>query len=1095
MGDDVLGISLLGAFTITVGGHPIPDDAWRLRKAKTLIKLLALAPERRLHADRATELLWAGREEASARNNLHQAIFAARRALDSAGLEGRNRLELHEDVIALCPDDPVRIDVLAFEEAAASARAGRDPAAYRYALDSYDGELLPEDRYEEWTASRRDAVHELRLALGIELAELQAPEDPVAAIDRLRSVLVDAPLHEPAHRALMRLYVEGGRRQEALAQFQELKLGLRREFEDEPDEVTRRLYREILTRDAEEVEGEPARPSTAAAVSSPAESPNNLPRQLTSFIGRERELAEAAALLRNSRLLTLTGAGGCGKTRLALELAGQRAEDFADGVWPVELAALAEPELIGPAIAQALGTRLASDRAPEVALAGHIGDRRQLLLLDNCEHLVEPVAHLVEALLRHCPRLTVLASSREPLRVPGEVTWRVPSLSLPELVDHSPSEGSPEAESVRLFTVRAGQAAPGFALDDENAIAIAALCHRLDGMPLAIELAAARVGALTPAQIVERLDDSLELLSGGSRTAMTRQQTLRATLAWSFDLLDGDEQILLRRLAVFAGSFGLDAAEDICAEDPLQRQEGVALLGRLIDKSLVHVEEGPGDRRYRLLETVRQYAAERLQEAGERGAFERRHRDWYIELAESDPTPAGDLPARDRLRRLDSERDNLRAALASALADDPQLALRLTVALWRFWLMRGYLAEGYRWLATSLAAAPEHTADRARALLASCLVGLRRGVHARLHEFGAESVAIFAELGDHAGMFDAVEVSTACRAIVSGPAEIEALLGAHETLLVDGLPAARPPVWAAHTRAIAAWFRREYPQARQQFELALKLAGDLLADERPALWPLSYALITVASEAGYPLLLQEDTAIVGRRVGGEAAVAYILSNLAAIDRVEGAFHRAGELIEESLARFQALADVQGEAFALAALGNLARSSGDFERGRDLLERSLALRQKVGDRRGIGLTLGCLAVLHARSGDPAGGRAAAEQSRGWFAENDDMIGLSAAELSLACVALSAGDRIGARTHLQAAASVFGGIESTPQEGWALAVLAAMSAEDGEPAAARRWLDRASRHFELLGGDAGMAYCREVQRCPGVAAGVRSPSNPT
>jgi predicted ATPase/DNA-binding SARP family transcriptional activator len=1085
MGDDVLDISLLGAFSVTVGGRVIPDDAWRLRKAKTLIKLLALAPERRLHADRATELLWTGRDRVSARNNLHQAIFAARRALDSAGLEGRDRLELHEDVITLCPHDPVRIDVLAFEEAAARGREKRDPAAYRDALDSYDGELLPEDRYEEWTVSRRDAIHELRLALGIELAELEAPDHPAAAIARLRSVLVDAPLHEPTHRALMRLYLGGGRRQEALAQFQELKLGLRREFEDEPDEVTRRLYRDILTRGARE--DRPARPPTAAAVRSPAESPNNLPRQLTSFIGRERELVEAAALLRNSRLLTLTGAGGCGKTRLALELAGQRLGDFSDGVWPVELAALGEPELIGPAIAQALDTRLASDRAPEVALAGHIGDRQQLLLLDNCEHLVEPVAHLVEALLRGCPRLTVLATSREPLRIPGEVTWRVPSLSLPELVDHSPSGGALEAESVRLFTVRAAQATPGFELDDENANAITALCHRLDGMPLAIELAAARVGTLTPAQIVERLDDSLDLLSRGSRTAMTRQQTLRATLAWSFDLLDGDEQILLRRLAVFAGSFSLEAAEDICAEDPLPRQEAVALLGRLVDKSLVHVEEGPGDRRYRLLETVRQYAAEQLREVGERKSFERRHRDWYIELAESDPTPAGDLPARDRLRRLDLERDNLRAALASALANDPQVALRLTVALWRFWLMRGYLAEGYRWLDASLAAAPEHTADRARALLAACLVGLRRGVHGRLHEFSAESVAIFSELGDHAGMFDAVEVSTAYRAIVSGPADIEALLGEHETLHVDDIPAARPPIWAAHTRAIAAWFRREYPQARQQFELALKRAGELLADPRPALWPMSYALITVAPETGYPLLLQEDTAIVCRRVGADAAVAYILGNLAAVDRVEGDFDRAGELIEESLARFRRLADVQGEAFALGALGNLARSSGDLERGRELLGRCLALRQEVGDRRGTGITLGCLAVLLARSGDPAGARSAAEQSRGWFAENDDMIGLSAAELGLANVALSAGDRAGARAHLQDAASVFADIESTPQEGWVLAVLAAMSAEDSEPVTARRWLDRAISHFELRGGDAGIAYCREVERGPGVAAG--------
>ncbi len=889
MGDEVLCISLLGEFSVALGENTVADDAWRLRKAKTLIKLLALAPERRLHAEQAAELLWPGRDPDSARNNLHQAIFAARRALDSIGLEGGRYLELREELILLGPEDPVQIDAITFEELAAVARERGEPGAYRAALEGFDAELLPADRYEDWSRERRDSLDELRLGLEAELTGLEAC---------------------PA--------------------------------------------------------------ADGASSQGPA-----LPRQLTTFIGRERELAEAAALLRNAQLLTLTGAGGCGKTRLALELAGQLLGDFADGVWPVELAALGEPELVGPAVAQALDTRLASDRAPEVALAGHIGDRQLLLLLDNCEHLVEPVAHLVEALLSHCPNLTVLATSREPLRIPGEVTWRVPSLSLPKLGERSPS--APEAESVRLFTVRAGQAAPGFELDDENAVAVATLCHRLDGMPLAIELAAARVSVLTPAQIVERLDDSLDLLSGGSRTAMTRQQTLRATLAWSFDLLEPDEQILVRRLAVFAGSFGLDAAEDICAEDPLQRQEVVALLSRLIDKSLVHVEEGPGDRRYRLLETIRQYAAERLADAGEREGFERRHRDWYVELAESDPTPAGDLPARDRLRRLDLERDNLRAALATALADDPQVALRLAVALWRFWLMRGYLAEGYRWLAASLAAAPEHTADRARALLASCLVGMRRGVHARLHEFGAESIAIFAELGDHAGMFDAVEVSTACRAIVSGPADIEALLDEHETLHVDDLPAARPPTWAAHTRAIAAWFRCEYPQARQQFELALNRAGELLAEPRPALWPLSYALITVAPEAGYPLLLQEDTAIVGRRVGGEAAVAYILGNLAVVDRVQGDFDRAGELIEESLARFQALADVQGEAFALGALGNLARSSGDFERGRELLGRSLALRQEVGDRRGTGITLGCLAVLLARSGDPAGARAAPPNS--------------------------------------------------------------------------------------------------------------------
>ena len=986
----MLCIGLLGAFSASFGDSVIADDAWRLRKAKTLIKLLALAPERRLHVEEAAELLWAGRDPDSARNNLHQAIFAARRALDSIGLEGSRYLELREELILLSPEDPVRIDTVAFEEQAAAAREQGEPGAYRSALEGFDAELLPADRYEDWSRERRNSLEELRLALEAELAELEPRSEP--------------------HRA-----GAGG-----------------------PE----------------------------------------LPSQLTSFIGRERELAEAAALLRDARLLTLTGAGGCGKTRLALQLAGQRREDFADGVWPVELAGLGEPELVGPALAQALDTRLASDRAPEIALAGHIGDRRQLLLLDNCEHLVEPIARLAAALLGHCPNLTVLATSREPLRIPGEVTWRVPSLSLPKLIAGAPAAESLAAESVRLFATRAAQAAPGFELDDDNSTAVASLCHRLDGMPLAIELAAARVNVLTPAQIVERLDDSLDLLSAGARTAMTRQQTLRATLAWSFELLEAGEQVLLRRLAVFAG-FGLEAAEDVCAEDPLRRSEAVALLGRLVDKSLVHVEEGPGDRRYRLLETVRQYAAERLEEAGERASLERRHRDWYVELAESDPTPAGDLPARATLRGLHRERDNLHAALASALAADPQAALRLAVALWRFWLMRGYLAEGYRWLTAALAAAPEATAVRARALLATCVIGLRRGVHGRIHEFAAESVAIFRELEDRAGMFDAVEVSAAYRAIVSPAPDIERLVRGHEALVAEDLPARRPPMWAAHTRGIAAWFRREYAPARGQLEAALEHAGALSAEPRPALWPLSYGMISVGPEVGYPLLLHEDTAFVARRVDGAAAVAYILVNLAAVDRAEADFTHAEELIEESLARFEQLGDQQGEAFALNAFGNLARSGGDFERGRSLLERSLALRQEIGDRRGAGITLGCLAMLLARSGDAGGARVSAGQSRTWFAENDDLIGLGAAELSLATVALCAGDRADARAHLEAAAAVFGGIETTHQEGWALAVLAAICAEDGEAATGRSWLDRARRHFELLGGGDGIAYCRELE----------------
>jgi predicted ATPase/DNA-binding SARP family transcriptional activator len=1067
MSDEVLCVRLLGEFSIARGERFVPEDGWRLRKARTLVKLLALAPDRRLHAEAAVELLWPDRDPTAGRNNLHQAIFAARRALDSVGADGRACLDLTDDLIAFSAEAPIEIDVIVFEQAAAAAREERDPPAYRAALDAYGGELLPEDRYEEWTGPRRNALRELRHELGIELADMIAADEPAAASGLLRDVLVGDPLCEPAHRALMRLYAETGRRQEALAQYQELKRGLRREFEDEPDDETRLLYRELLTR-----AGEPG--TSDGDEQAPAEVPLALPTQLTSFIGRDRELAEATALLRGTKLLTLTGAGGCGKTRLALELAAQRSVDFADGVWAVELASVGEGDLIGPAIAQAMDMRLASDRAPEVALADRIGKRQLLLVLDNCEQVIEAVAHLVEALLRNCPRLTVLATSREPLRVPGEVTWRVPSLSLPAL-DRDPAEPL-EAESVRLFATRAAQAVPGFKLEAGNAGAVAVLCHRLDGMPLAIELAAARIAVLTPEQIVERLDDSLDLLSTGSRTAMTRQQTLRATLAWSFDLLADDEQVLLRRLAVFAGGFGLAACEEICGEQPLRRSEAVALLGRLADKSLVQVDEGPGERRFRLLETVRQYATERL---GEREVFERRHREWYLALAESDPTPPGDLPARERLRGLDLERDNLRAALASAQVADPQLGLRLAVALWRFWLMRGYLSEGYRWLATSLEAAPEPTADRARALSALCLMGLRRGVHQWMYENGDESVAIFAELGDRARMFDAVEISAAARTIFSSLGETEAILAEHETLVDADLPAARPPAWAAHTRGIAAWLRRDHGRAREQLGLALARVTELAGDPRPALWPLSYGMISVEPEVGYPLCLHEDTVMVARRVGGSAAVGYVLVNLAAVDRAEGQLGQAEDQIEEAIARFRRLEDRQGEAYALTAFGNLCRSTGDFGRGRSLLEQSFDMRREIGDRRGSGTTLSCLAVLLARSGSPQQALASAERARGWFVENDDLIGLTAVLLGLATVALAGDDRAAALAHLEAAAATMGGMESTQQEGWTLAVLARLCAEQGDESAARRWRERARHVFGCVDGAVGLTYCRRLE----------------
>ena len=1120
-----MNVNLLGAFAVTVDGGPIADRAWRLRKAKTLIKLLALEPERRIHADQAAALLWPEHDGAAARNNLHQAIYAARRALDAGGLDGRCLLELSSDLVYLGRDEPVRIDVVAFEAAAARARVERDPAAYRAALAAYAGELLPEDRYEDWTATRREALRELWLALGIELAELEAGADPAAAIDGLRELLVAEPLHEPAHRALMRLYAEAGRRQEALAQFQELKSGLDREFADEPDDETRALYRDILTRSfggagaaaldgasptglrgdgagassagsgsgARGVDAGSPRGGASASGATP-ERARALPQPLTSFVGRERELAETATLLGGTRLLTLTGAGGCGKTRLALELARQREADPEGEVWLVELAAVGDPALVGPAVAQSLGLRIASRRAHEIALADGIGERRMLLVLDNCEHLIASVAALVEALLARCPRLTVLATSRELLRVPGELTWRVPSLSLPRLAAEPGAAGptlerAGRAESVRLFAARAARAAPGFELDADNVDAVVSLCHRLDGVPLAIELAAARVGALTPAQIVARLDDSLDLLSAGSRTAMTRQQTLRATLAWSFDLLEPAEQVLLRRLAVFAGGFGVEAVEAICAA-PGAEGEAFAHFGRLLDKSLVQVESDADSRRFHLLDTVRQFAAEQLDAAGERSEFERRHREWYAALAASDPTPAGDLPAGAWPVLLDRERDNLRAALSTALAADPETGLRLAVSLWGFWLMRGYLAEASRWLEELLAAAPARTGPRAQALLAAGLISVRRGVYERTEEFTAESAAIQRELGDQAGRFDAVEGWAGYRVITAPESEIEDLIAAHTTPSptesAADLPAGRAPAWAAQVRGIAAWIRQEVGRARGDLETALARLEELGGEPRPALWPLTYCIISAEPEFGYPFMLQEETLLSARRVGAEAAAAYVLVNLASPLWAQGEGRRAAAVLDEGLARFRTLGDRQGEAFALHSLGNLARRQGRFGPGRERLEEAFAVREELGDRRGTGMTLACTALLLARAGDPPAGRAAAERARRWFVSNDDLVGLSAAEFSLAAVALAEGDRPTARAHLEGAVAALDELGPNHQQAWALVGLAALCAEE-EPAAARHRLRQARQRFELLGASVGSARCDLLESSKALQSG--------
>jgi predicted ATPase/class 3 adenylate cyclase len=410
----------------------------------------------------------------------------------------------------------------------------------------------------------------------------------------------------------------------------------------------------------------------------------HLPVQLTSFVGRDAQLTQLRGILADNRLVTLTGAGGVGKTRLAIQVAAQLAGEFGDGVWYADLAPITDPELVPVTVARALGLPDQPGRSTMDTLLRFIRDRQMLIVLDNCEHLLDASAELVVALLGVAARLTLLATSREAIGVAGEVSWRVPSLSLAD-------------EAIELFTDRARHARPGFAVSADNAAAVGEICARLDGVPLAIELAAARVRALSLAEIVEGLHDRFRLLTGGARTAVRRQQTLRASVDWSHALLTEPERVLLRRLAVFVGGFDLDAAREVAGGGDVQRHQVLDLLTLLVDKSLVVAEVSRGRTRYRLLETVRQYAAEKLGESGEADAVRSRHRDHYTAMA-----ALLDAPARtdygQRLELADTDIDNLRAAFAwSRENSDVELALAVASSLQPLWVARGRLREGLAW--------------------------------------------------------------------------------------------------------------------------------------------------------------------------------------------------------------------------------------------------------------------------------------------------------------------------------------------------------------------------------------------------------------
>ena len=739
--------------------------------------------------------------------------------------------------------------------------------------------------------------------------------------------------------------------------------------------------------------------------------PNNLPRQLTTFIGREREIAEAKRLLAETHLLTITGPGGSGKTRLSLEIGARLLSEYPDGVWLVEFAHLADPARVPQVLATALSVREEADRPLLVTLVDHLRPKRVLLLLDNCEHLIDACAGLADTLLRGCPEVKILPSSREALGLTGEVVFRVPPLSLPDSRLVPALERLAEYEAVRLFVDRAIAVKPDFTLTDDTAAAVVQICRRLDGIPLAIELAAARVRTLSVQQITAHLDERFRLLTGGSRTALPRHQTLRGLIDWSYGLLSEAERELFRRVSVFVGGWTLEASVAVCAGVDVDRYDIVELLGRLVDKSLCLIDGEGSDPRYRLLETIRQYGFEKLAETSEGQVVRARHRDFYLGFAE-DAEPRLQGPEQVAwLQRLEADHDNLRAALRWSLdCDETEAALRLGSALSLFWDTHGYVREGREWLDELLAHARERptstvTTRRAlgKVLDAASRTRARWSEFPQATEFLTQGLAVWRELGDKRGIAEALN-NLAVGATQSGDRVRARVLVAESLALFRELSDKRGTAHALNNLAEILRSDGDLPGARALFEESVPLFEAI--EERRG---LSHALdnlggiLTAQGDYGPAEALYSRSRRLAEELGDNHAVATALRSLGGVAHHRGDHERARSFYEDSVARFREMGDGFCLAKSLIGYALTSHEMGDHEQARVLGDQGLALLREAGAKGELAPRLGQLGAAALAHGDVARAARFFEQSLALYSETHDEQGIATSREGLARVA--------------------------------------------------------------------------------------------
>ncbi len=689
---------------------------------------------------------------------------------------------------------------------------------------------------------------------------------------------------------------------------------------------------------------------------------HNLPAQLTSFIGRQSELAEIKKLIDTNRMVTLTGSGGAGKTRLALQAGAECLGQFSNGVWFVELGPVTDTALVPQTLLAVFNLREDAQRAPVRVLHEYLRPKNLLLILDNCEHLIEVCAQVSESLLHLCPKLKILATSREALGIAGEMPYAVPSLEMPDPNDLPPLEELMEVGSIRLFVERAATANSHFALTEDNAAFIAQTCSRLDGIPLAIELAAARVKVLTPEQIAARLDDRFHLLTGGSRTALPRQQTLRAMIDWSYSLLTEQEKTLFRRLAVFIGGWTLEAAEAVCADveqDGILPHDILDLLTRLVDKSLVTTEEVMGQTRYHRLETIRQYSREKFFETQEVESIRSWHLNFFVRFAEQVDE---NLKGRDQVlwqNLMSAEQDNLRAALEWGLNKNPDAALRIVGAANLFWTAGGYSAEGFRWTQKALeqtenipvpqgASKEQRLVARARALRGLTRLYLSLGDNANAKRVAEESVALYRQSTDRRGLSFALVV-------LAYPLEFMGARARAEEVLQESYAIARAEGDVYVTcrslnilaRVIADLYH-DHNLSQGYVEESYRLAREagLRSQEAQASEILGF-IATNREDFDAARSHFKESARVYEEIGAAFNIVLEKSNLAHLERQTGHLASALEYYRETILAFRDMGQTGAVAHQLECFGFIAVAQNQNEHALQLFAAANALREKAG----------------------------------------------------------------------------------------------------------------------------------------------------